>query len=156
MKYQLIIVPLLASSLLAQSMGPTGARVASCSPGNMTGAAPELVEKVDRFLKSLQSALSANDSARVALLMNYPIIAATGNKLVRIETKEEFVREYSQIFTPHLRELVMQQKAGCINLMDEKGFMLASGEIWFNEYPGGRLLISTINPPVPRGDKPGS
>jgi len=153
MKYQFVFLSLLTLSLAGYSQTVAGKQTAICSPGNMTGAAPELVEKVDQFLKTLQSAISTDDRARVASLTNYPITVATGDKLIRINTKKEFVREYGQIFTARLKALVKQQNAGCVNLMDEKGFMIANGEIWFNEFPGDHMLISTINPPIPDSGK---
>ena len=149
MTCQFMVAALLLSSLLAQTQGIPSARDTDCDAGNMTGAAPALVEKVDHFIRNLQSAVLHNDIVRVASMVNYPIVVPIGTELIRIDNKEKFVQGYDQIFTPHLKKVVMGQTAGCVNLMGEQGFMLASGEIWFNEYAGGRLLISTINPPIP-------
>jgi hypothetical protein len=154
MKSLVLVMSLVACCLqsfgqVAEQKGPV-----NCSQGNIAGAAPELVDKVGRFLTEFQTALAKDDRIKVALLVNYPVSAANMKRKFNLKTEEEFLQAYDEFFTPLVKKIIAAQRPSCVNLMGSKGFMLARGEVWFTEYPGGHMRIFAINPPIPGLDGP--
>jgi hypothetical protein len=149
MKSLIIVAFIVSICVITRSQTEPKKPSNECDPGNMAGAAPELFKKVNRFVVDLQSAIAHNDKSAVALLIKYPISVETKKGALLVHSKRELIEQYEKIFTPELKQIIANQRPSCVNLMGAKGFMLAHGEVWFNEFYGRDLKIFAINPVVP-------
>jgi hypothetical protein len=52
--------------------------------------------------------------------------------------------------TPKLRRAILDQSPACL-FGNYHGVMIGSGQIWFDEQPGGAMKIITINLNAPGG-----
>jgi len=96
------------------------------------------------FLTELQSAVKAEDKAKVAAMISYPLLVIHGSRKTRIKTKQELLHQYDAIFDAHVRQAIAQQSAKCL-FGNYQGAMIGDGEVWFREQPNGRMKIVTVN-----------
>jgi hypothetical protein len=86
--------------------------------------------KLRETLSTLQEAVRKHDAAAVAALVNYPItINPHTPTTVIIRTPATFVARYDQIITPHVADVIEQQKYADL-FVNYQGAMLGNGELW--------------------------
>ncbi|MBI2683163.1 MAG: hypothetical protein HYX26_08120 [Acidobacteriales bacterium] len=126
----------------------------SCQVSNLSEDTVTDVEKVRKFLDTLQKAVARNRRKQVAKLLHYPALAGTSDgKSFSIRTEKDFLKLYDRIFTAKFKKILMREKVECITRMGAHGLMVHEGEIWFDEFPDGELRIFTFNPVIPGYDK---
>jgi hypothetical protein len=118
-------------------------------------AAPDFVQK-DRayasFLERLQAAVRSNNRRAVIKLIQLPL-RVNFNGGSRLYRDAASVRaDYDRIFTPHVRQAILGQKAKELFGRDQ-GVMIGSGQVWFDHScpdtscsPAGPVRITAVNP----------
>lgn len=86
--------------------------------------------KFREIMSTLQYAVRKHDSATVASLVSYPItINPNTPAALTIRNPEAFIARYDQIITPHIAEVIENQKYGNL-FVNYKGAMFGDGEVW--------------------------
>jgi len=130
--------------LLALSAG-----LAQAAPAADLGPAPEQVE---RFARSLQSALQRHDERAVAALVAFPLRVGMGKGQARHVGRAELLRSLDGVFTPTVVQAVLAQDPAAL-FQNHQGVMFGNGEVWAAEVcPPKRqascpLRVITVNRP---------
>jgi hypothetical protein len=89
------------------------------------------------FLASLQDAIRAENPGQVAALVKFPLRVGFSSRqsprpdrVVNIANAEEFIRRYSELFTPEVRAAVLSQPSDTL-FRNWQGVMIGNGELWY-------------------------
>ncbi|MBS1798587.1 MAG: hypothetical protein JSS95_02045 [Acidobacteria bacterium] len=86
--------------------------------------------KFQAFFADLKQAVQRHDAAAVAELVSYPItINPRTRSAKRIRTPKAFTAGYDRIITPHIADVIENQKYEGL-FVNSRGAMLGSGEVW--------------------------
>jgi hypothetical protein len=119
-----------------------------CAVGTLNAESPETAKSLSAFLEAIKAALSSNDKQKLAGMSAYPLSVGTVGGEFTIRSPEEFARRYKQIFPKSLVDFLESQQPQCISRVGAKGFTVGHGEIWFDQYPSGKVKFFSINPVV--------
>ncbi|MBD9478778.1 hypothetical protein [Pseudoxanthomonas sp. PXM02] len=87
--------------------------------------------RYETVIRQLQQAVTANDTAAVAALVNYPFATVREGQSIKVDDADAFVREYDRIMTPAIAEAIKRQKYSQL-MVNYKGVMFGNGEAWVN------------------------
>ena len=87
--------------------------------------------RYETVIRQLQQAVTANDAAAVAALVNYPFVTVRDGESLKVADAATFVREYDRIMTPAIAEAIKRQKYSQL-MVNYKGVMFGNGEAWVN------------------------
>ena len=111
-----------------------------------------IIDANGEFLSGLQSAVRANDRRAVARLVGLPLRVNFDAGPKTYSDRKSVERDYDRIFTPRVRQAILNQKADDL-FMNYKGAMVGAGEVWFDASCAntscsrrGRVRIRTVNP----------
>ena len=121
---------------------PTLAAPASTPSSTATSAADQAVnDSIDSNLgdhtryraviQDLQAAVAADDAAKVASLVRYPISVDIGGKNTTLKSEQDFVARYRELMTPDIRKAIVGTKYSDL-FVNYKGVMFGSGQAWIN------------------------
>ena len=130
---------------IAAAQSPAAKPNLSCTPGNLAEVQPEVSQGVGEFLHELQAAVRKNDKEAASQLFNYPFTVHMKTGKFVVKNQQEFEQKYSRIFPQPLIDLVESQQTQCLNRVGDKGYMLGRGEIWFDQFSGGKLQAFSVN-----------
>ena len=82
------------------------------------------------FFDTLQVAVKANDSAKIADLIEYPL-RVNGLGRPRSVTREQFLAKPDAVLTDHIRRQVLAQRFDDL-FVNAQGVMFGTGELWFS------------------------
>ena len=105
---------------------------------------------VEEFADKIQSYVVNGDKQRLAEQIKYPINAKVNGKVVKIENKDYFIRNYNQIFYPKYKDVISNSYAKYL-FVNYQGIMFGEDEfnIWINEVTPtngvSKLMITAIN-----------
>lgn len=116
----------------------------ACKGSTVDQQGADFAQKSRAFLTELQNAVKAEDKAKVAAMIAYPLLVIHGDRKTRIKSKAEFLSQYATIFDAHVRQAIAQQSAKCL-FGNYQGAMIGNGEVWFREQPDGTMKIVTVN-----------
>ncbi len=116
----------------------------ACKGSTVDLQGADFAQKSRTFLSELQAAVKAEDKAKVAALISYPVLVIRGDRKTHIKTKAEFLNRYDAIFDAHVRQVIAQQSAKCL-FGNYQGAMIGDGEVWFREQQNGTMKIVTVN-----------
>jgi hypothetical protein len=143
---------LLSFSAFAQG-SPSNLPPGSCTPGNLYESSDRAKsEAMAHFLTELKAAIKDGDKSRVAQLTHFPLSVETANAEFTIDSQKEFLKQYDRILPDELRTFLLKQKPQCISRVGAQGFSIGTGQIWFDEYPDGKVRMFTINAIVYPGE----
>jgi hypothetical protein len=136
----LVAIPFASVSLHAQ------ADAAPCKSSTVDQVLPPKDAAAARaFLVELQTALAANDKAKIATMVSYPMSQIHNGKPVRIGNAASFLQNFDRIFTPNVRAAVARQTPRCL-FGNALGVVVNNGEVWFTQHSaGGEFKIITVN-----------
>ena len=100
---------------------------------------------VEKFLDRLKTAIAADDTKTVSVLVNYPLRAWTGKKTVQVRDPKTFLRLYPDIFTEDVKKSVAGASIDKV-FVNSQGVMFDNGRVWI-AVVDDRLGIITVNPP---------
>lgn len=134
-----ILQPMQAQSAPAQSKVDE-----TCQGSTVDTQGAETAIAARAFLAQLQAAVKANDKAKIAGMVSYPMNFIAGTKRTRIRDKQTFLARYDTIFTEHVRTAILNQSSHCL-FGNANGEMVGHGEVWFTELGSGSVKIITVN-----------
>ena len=132
-----LVLVLMTSSAYVRSVHAQEPTV--CKDGSSTlkdFLAPADTMRAEQFLTALQTALAANDKAKIAGMVQYPLrvnLAGQTHRLIR--NRQQFAEQFAWLFTDKTREAVKTQIPACMFARDQ-GVMIGNGEIWFQDFDG--------------------
>jgi hypothetical protein len=147
MTSKLFIACLLVAMAISCSSFALG-QSASCQKGNIAAETDAIVKDATQFLANLQQAIKGGNRTQVMDLVHYPLMASTNNATLHIQDSKELDKKWNAVFTQRWRKAILQQDVGCVNRVGDKGFMLAQGALWFNEFQPDGMRIVTVNQPI--------
>jgi hypothetical protein len=113
--------------------------------------------EVTVFLASLQDAIRAENPSQIAALVNFPLRVGYSSRqsprparVVNIANAEEFIRRYSELFTPEVRAAVLAQPSETL-FRNWQGAMVGNGELWYagvcrdTQCSDRRILVISVN-----------
>jgi len=83
------------------------------------------------FLRQLQAAVRDNDPDSVVRLISFPLRVNAGARSQTYPDANSVRRDYDSIFTPHVRQAILAQRADRLFSRD-LGVMIGNGEVWFD------------------------
>ncbi|MBU3160805.1 hypothetical protein KPL37_13750 [Clostridium frigoris] len=105
---------------------------------------------VEEFASEIQSYVVNGDKQQLAEQIKYPINAKINGKVVKIQNKDYFIKNYDQIFHPKYKAAISDSFTKNL-FVNYQGIMFGQDEfnIWINEVtPSGgipKLMITAIN-----------
>ncbi len=138
-----------------QRLALLGLGLILCVAGPICGAADAEVSTTDArldqlfgehasfhaFLEELQAAVAADERAKVAGLVNFPLRTRIDGRVVRLHTRAEFLVHYDALLPPATRtRLAAQSYAGLF--ANSQGVMIGDGQIWFAAVCSDRACLS--------------
>lgn len=123
-----------------------------CKVGNLYGSGDPATGTVTKFFADLRIAIKNGDKTRVAQLAHYPLLVSTRETEFTVHSQKQFVKQYDQILPANLQSFLLKQSPECVSRVGVKGFSIGSGQLWFDEYPDGRVRMFTINAIVYPGE----
>ncbi|MFC5648221.1 hypothetical protein ACFPYJ_03640 [Paenibacillus solisilvae] len=146
-----------ASNSAADLNAGSDASTASAAQGSVKGSDPQKgnpyetagiadPQAFDAMFDALKTAVANGDKNAAAAYILYPLrVNGTGSAL-KIANKEEFLKQYDEIFTEPIKQALAKQTKDSL-FVNYQGVMVGNGEIWF----GGdisapqKLGIITVN-----------
>lgn len=101
------------------------------------------------FFEKFQAALKTGDKTQLASMVNYPLRVSRHGQRIIIRNQEQFLRSYSQLFTPAVICAVEAAKPSDV-WGNYQGFMVAQGVIWWDQI----IPASAKNPEATSGKYP--
>jgi len=117
------------------------AELPGASPGHQYAAAGAEETVVDRAALAFWLAVKADDRARVAAALRYPIEVAIDGRRQSLAAPKDFLDRYDRILTPPWREALLHRIPHGM-FANARGVMLGQGEAWFDA--GGKVIA--LNP----------
>lgn len=105
---------------------------------------------VENFVSEIQKLVVSNNKEELASQIKYPINAKINGKSTKIQTKDEFIKNYAQIFNPNYKKAISNAYTKYM-FVNWQGIMFGEGfyNMWINEVtPNGsdsKLMITAIN-----------
>lgn len=99
---------------------------------------------VTQFLARLKRAVTADDRAAIAGMVNYPLrVNSAAGRPTFYRNAAALSAHYARVFTPEVKAAVAAARPDNLFVRDQ-GVMIGNGEIWMNEV-GGSMKIITVN-----------
>ena len=87
-------------------------------------------EKFQQMMTDLKQAVAKHNASAVAALISYPItINPHTRAAMKISNPQTFITRYDRIITPHIAEVIEQQKYQDL-FVNNQGAMFGTGEVW--------------------------
>jgi len=137
------------SGLNAQSSGKSFRR---CDGRIFKEERPETVRDVRIFWQDFQDALRQNDKQHLAAMANYPLSVSFRGRKLKIHSEKDLAAQYAEVFPSSLRAMLLRQSIDCVGRVGWRGFTVAEGQIWFDQYPDGKFRFLAVNAVVYAGD----
>jgi hypothetical protein len=134
------------ASVQAHAQTRNGEPAPGCTIGNLKEEPANTVTAISSFLSELQAAVKENRRKEVAKLVSYPLNVSTPDGKNPVRSEQEFLAHYDKIFPAGLKLLLLRQTPECVSRVGVRGFTFGHGQIWFDEYPDGKVRIFTITP----------
>jgi hypothetical protein len=83
------------------------------------------------FLRELQAAVAADDRARVAAMVSYPLKTSIHGHGVRLGATQQFLSHYDELLPAATRALIGAQSYEQL-FVNGQGVMIGSGQLWFS------------------------
>lgn len=144
--------------LIASSTAPLVGRKqpatqAPCKASNLGEENPARAKAIEEFWRRFQNALKRNDKQNIAGMVEFPLsVAFASGRQIEIRSQTEFLADYARVFPKRTRRMFLRYPAECINRVGAKGFSIAEGQIWFDQYPNGKVKIFSMNVVVYPGE----
>lgn len=137
MKNKLAILILIAIFIIPVS-------ITAQQAGKYSNAGIDNDAAAETFFLDLKEAVSKDDRAKVANMMNFPL-RVNGDHKQLIRKKSDLLKRYESVFTPQVKEALSKQKVSDL-FVNCQGVMIGHGEIWFNQIFGSNnIRVITIN-----------
>ena len=92
--------------------------------------------RAEDFLLALKSAVQANDKARVASMVKYPVkVYLPDHKSRTLRTPQQLRAQFDWLFNADTRNAINTQVPQCMFARDQ-GAMIGNGQVWFQDFNG--------------------
>lgn len=105
----------------------------------------ETDQDVEDFVSKIQSYVINDDKENLSLEIQYPINVKINDKVTKIQNKDDFIKNYDQIFYPAYKQIISNAYTKYL-FANWKGIMFGENlyNIWINE-SNSKLMITAIN-----------
>ncbi|MBU3144638.1 hypothetical protein [Clostridium sp. CF012] len=116
----------------------------------MTALATKSDKDVENFVSKIQTLVINGDKEGLAQEIKYPINVMVNGKVTKIQNKDDFIVNYSQILNPNFKKAISNAYTKYM-FVNWQGIMFGEGlyNIWINEQTtagsDSKLMITSIN-----------
>ena len=135
----------LVSLMIAAPPIRAGVQTTACKPGNLYKEGPARGVVITNFLLRLKGAIKDGDKSKVSDFIHYPLSVATAHKSFAVGSAKGFVANYERILPASLRNFILAQQPQCVSRVGVQGFSIGNGQIWFDQFPDGKVRIFSVN-----------
>jgi hypothetical protein len=100
-------------------------------------------KEFEKSFNTLKSLIKNNEKTKVANYVSYPLNVNKENKKIKIQSKEDFIKNYNTIITENVKKALLNQDVAK-TFVNYQGVMVGSGEMWFT-HVNNRAMIYAIN-----------
>jgi hypothetical protein len=102
-------------------------------------------QEVEKYVSKIQGYVKNGNREQFAELVKYPVTVNINGKAAKIENKEDFIKNYDQIFNPAFKQAISNAFTKYL-FANSKGIMFGEGQynIWITEI-NSKLIIFGIN-----------
>ncbi len=93
------------------------------------------------FFEKLQTAVKAGDKNQLSSMVVYPLRSFQNGKRIQIRSRDQFLRQYSQLLTPAVVCAIEAAKISDV-WGNDQGFMVGRGVIWWDQ-----IIPATVKHP---------
>jgi hypothetical protein len=144
MKSIVLLLMLAAAPTLLAAQSESAKEPPNCE-GKLGEEQLNTARAIEDFWQDFQSSLRKNNKQHLAAMAKYPMNANLARGSLKVRTPQEFVRRYDEILPEELRQMLLKQPVNCIGRVGWRGFTVAEGQIWFDQYPDGKVKIMAVN-----------
>jgi len=107
-------------------------------------------QEVENFANKVQGYIVDNNKEKLAEQINYPISVTSNNNVIKIESKDEFVKNYDKILNTNFKQQI-SNSYGKYMFANYQGVMFGGNQynMWINEVTlndgTSKLMITDIN-----------
>lgn len=105
-------------------------------------------QDVENFVSKIQRDIVSDNKVQLAEEIKYPIDVKINKKIIKIENKEDLIKNYDQIFHVNYKQEISKAPTKYL-FVNYQGIMFADGNIWINDVKltssTSKLLITSIN-----------
>lgn len=100
-------------------------------------------KEFEKSFNTIKSLVKNNEKSKVANYVSYPLNVNKEDKKIKIQSKEDFIKNYNTIFTENVKKALLNQDV-TKTFVNYQGVMVGSGEIWFTHVKN-KAMIYAIN-----------
>lgn len=105
-------------------------------------------QDVENFVSKIQSYIVNDNKGNLAEEIRYPIDVKINGKVIKIQNKDDLIKNYDQIFHLDYKQVISKAPTKYL-FVNYQGIMFAGGNIWINDVilagNSSKLMITAIN-----------
>ncbi|MCB2300832.1 hypothetical protein [Clostridium tagluense] len=105
-------------------------------------------QDVENFVSKIQNYIANDNKAKLAEEIKYPINVKINGKAIKIQNKDELIKNYDKIFYADYKQKISKAPTKYL-FVNYQGIMVGSGLIWINDFistgSNSKLMVSAIN-----------
>lgn len=100
-------------------------------------------KEFEKSFNTIKFLVKNNEKSKVANYVSYPLNVNKEDKKIKIQSKEDFIKNYNTIITENVKKALIDQDVAK-TFVNYQGVMVGSGEIWFT-HVNNKAMIYAIN-----------
>ena len=100
-------------------------------------------KEFEKSFNTIKSLVKNNEVSKVANYVSYPLNVNKEDKKIKIQSKEDFIKNYNTVITENVKKALLVQDVAK-TFVNYQGVMVGSGEIWFT-HVNNKAMIYAIN-----------
>ena len=100
-------------------------------------------KEFEKSFNTIKYLVKNNEKSKVASYVSYPLNVNREDKKIKIQSKEDFIKNYNSIITENVKKALLDQDVAK-TFVNYQGVMVGSGEIWFTHVKN-KAMIYAIN-----------
>ena len=100
-------------------------------------------KEFEKSFNTIKYLVKNNEKSKVANYVSYPLNVNREDKKIKIQSKEDFIKNYNSIITENVKKALLDQDVAK-TFVNYQGVMVGSGEIWFTHVKN-KAMIYAIN-----------
>ena len=100
-------------------------------------------KEFEKSFNTIKHLVKNNEKSKVANYVSYPLNVNKEDKKIKIQSKEDFIKNYNSIITENVKKALLDQDVAK-TFVNYQGVMVGSGEIWFTHVKN-KAMIYAIN-----------
>ena len=100
-------------------------------------------KEFEKSFNTIKSLVKNNEKSKVASYVSYPLNVNKKDKKMKIESKDDFIKNYNTIITEDVKKALLNQDV-TKTFVNYQGVMVGDGEMWLTHFKN-KAMIYAIN-----------